>query len=484
MPSRNRQTIEYGDFQTPVALAREICSVLTGGTFAPVSVVEPTCGTGNFMAAALDAFPSVRRMVGVDINGNHVEQARSALKPFEWASVDVLRADYFSVDWETIIQPLADPLLIIGNPPWATNSMLAAMESSNLPQKDNFQSLRGIDAITGSSNFDISESMIIQALDWMSGREAVLAMLCKTAVARRVLSHIWESGSPLVDAKMYKIDTFRHFNAYVDACLLVLVRSSSGTDQSCRVYHSLETENFWSLGFREGKLIADLNAYERLGHLLGCGPKWRSGIKHDCAKLMELIPSDGQYVNGFGEVVSLEEDYLYPMLKSSHIANTDTPIPTKVMLVPQRFVGENTDQICRTAPLTWRYLQANGELFDQRRSSIYHGKPRFSIFGVGNYSFSPWKVAVSGFYKDVSFRAIGPVDGRPVMLDDTCYFLPCATRNAAEEIGSMLNSPLTRELLSALIFADAKRPVTARLLNNIDLAVLACELGYPAPVLV
>ena len=184
-------------------------------------------------------------------------------------------------------------------------------------------------------------------------------------------------------------------------------------------------------------------------------------------------------MNGFGRIIELEETYLYPMLKSSELANTARPIPSKVMLVPQTFVGENTDDISRAAPLTWKYLQANGELLDRRRSSIYRGKPRFSIFGIGDYSFSPWKVAVSGFYKDVHFRVIGPVAGRPVMLDDTCYFLPSPTKISAEETAELLNSQLAGELISSLIFTDAKRPVTAKLLQNINLKVLAHRLDVP-----
>ena len=483
MSSRDRSTFEYGDFQTPEDLAKQVCSVVAGNGIAPATVVEPTCGTGNFIKAALNTFPSVQRVLGVDINGNHVRSARDCLATFESVDVDVLQADFFSLDWQSLIQPLAEPLLIIGNPPWVTNSELAALGSSNLPQKDNFQSLRGIDAITGRSNFDISEWMIIQALDWMNGREAKLAMLCKTAVARRVLSHIWESCDAQFGAKIYKIDAMKHFDAAVDACLLLLEHQSSGSCRSCRVYHALGAEDFQTIGLRDGKLIADLDAYEEFGHLIGSGPKWRSGVKHDCSKLMELTQSRGQYVNGFGDIVSLEDAYVYPMLKSSDIANYETPVPSRVMLVPQRFIGENTDQISHVAPLTWEYLQANGALLDKRRSSIYRNKPRFSIFGVGSYSFSPWKVAVSGFYKDANFRVIGPVNGSPVMLDDTCYFLPCSTSATAEAVGALLNSPLARELFSTLVFADAKRPVTAKVLQSVDLEALARESGCSIPLL-
>ena len=52
--------IEYGDFQTPLDLAREICTLLARQGLEPKVVMEPTCGTGAFLIAASEAFPAAR----------------------------------------------------------------------------------------------------------------------------------------------------------------------------------------------------------------------------------------------------------------------------------------------------------------------------------------------------------------------------------------------------------------------------------------
>ena len=485
MPSKDRKKIEYGDFQTPLGLAKEVCSLLAGQGITPKSVVEPTCGRGSFLTAALGTFPSVRRAIGVDINIDHVAAARNSLKSFHAVDWEVRCADYFSTDWEALIQPLPDPLLILGNPPWATNSDLALLDSSNLPEKSNFQARRGIEAITWGGNFDISEWMLLQVFKWMSGRESTLAMLCKTSVARRVLCYLWESHQSVGQASMYAIDSMRHFGVSVDACLLVLSGETRMGDATCHVYESLDSPRLNSkLGFRGGRLVTDVDLYERWeGLLSSSGVKWRSGIKHDCAKVMELrgVGSMGEYENGMGELVNLEEYYLYPMLKSSDLAKMPEVNPARFMLVPQSFVGQETDSIEETAPLTWDYLQAHGSLLAARRSSVYRGKPRFSVFSVGGYSFTDWKVAVSGFYKNVRFRAVGPSEGRPVVLDDTCYFLPCPSQESAENIAWILNTPFAQELLSVFLFSDSKRPVTAGILQRVDLVALANEVGGSAP---
>ncbi len=47
-------------------------------------------------------------------------------------------------------------MAVIGNPPWVTNSRQGKNSSLNVPLKSNIYGLKGIDAITGKSNFDIS----------------------------------------------------------------------------------------------------------------------------------------------------------------------------------------------------------------------------------------------------------------------------------------------------------------------------------------
>ena len=71
--------IERGDFQTPASLAAEVCGVLAQRGLEPRSILEPTCGRGSFLAAALRFFPRASTVVGVDIDGSHLSAARKAL---------------------------------------------------------------------------------------------------------------------------------------------------------------------------------------------------------------------------------------------------------------------------------------------------------------------------------------------------------------------------------------------------------------------
>jgi type I restriction-modification system DNA methylase subunit len=189
MHDQEQRKVEFGDFQTPLNLAREVCSLVARTGFRPASVVEPTCGTGSFLRAALETFPNVLRVLGFEINPQHVEQARRVVTPAvpSNAFVEIRQSDFFLTAWTGIIKALPEPILVIGNPPWVTNAELSTLDSSNVPEKSNLDNLRGIDALTGKSNFDISEWMLRRNLEWFNNKSGLLAMLCKTAVARKVL---------------------------------------------------------------------------------------------------------------------------------------------------------------------------------------------------------------------------------------------------------------------------------------------------------
>jgi hypothetical protein len=191
---------------------------------------------------------------------------------------------------------------------------------------------------------------------------------------------------------------------------------------------------------------------------------------------MELRPEGEDYVNGLGEVINLEDHFLYPMLKSSDIGNGRSHC-RNVMLVTQQVVGQDTSHIERKAAKTWEYLLAHTKHFERRASSVYRNKPAFSVFGVGPYSFSPWKVAISAFYKKLQFVCTGPVDGKPVVLDDTVYFLPCASEAEARFLEFLLTSEPATEFFLSMISWDEKRPITIDVLKRLSIAKLAKLLG-------
>jgi hypothetical protein len=481
---RTKKRIEFGDFQTPPLLAREVCGVLARDGCAPHSVVEPTCGRGSLLIAAVESFPTLRRAVGIEINSEHAEFAQATLNraPHQ-AECRVTTDDFFQVDWKARLAELPDPLLVLGNPPWVTNAAVGALGGANLPAKSNFQGRSGLDALTGKSNFDISEWMLIRLLEAMQGRTATLAMLCKTAVARKILLHGWKHDL-ISYATIRLIDAQKHFNAAVEACLLTCVTGSTpAPEASAEVFPSLAANTSdRSIALRNGSLVSDATGYDATKQFAGSSPfRWRSGIKHDCAKVMELTRVRNRFQNGYGELVELEENYVYPLLKSSQVAAGRVDRTDRWMIVTQRKVGDDTRSIADSAPKTWTYLQRHAGALDRRGSSIYRGRPRFCVFGVGDYTFTPHKVAISGLYQKLEFAQVGSDGAKPFVLDDTCTFIACRSASEAALVCELLMSQQAKSFFESRIFWDAKRPITADVLNQLDLAAVgrACSPAHP-----
>ena len=479
MTKKNVKKIEYGDFQTPRELAHQVCILLKSQNCNPNSIIEPTCGVGRFFLEALNVFPKIKIGHAFDIDNEYIETLKSRLSKEKIPNQHTIEvANFFTKKWEAELNNLPEPTLIIGNPPWVTNSQLSQLQSNNLPTKYNIKKLKGLDALTGKSNFDISEWMINQMIEWLQKKQGTVAMLCKTSVARKVLMNAWKHNKKIDIASMRIIDSKHHFNISADACLLT-INSSNRPYKECKVYDNLSASNpIQTIGFRDGFLVADIPSYEKTKHLIDGDQhyKWRSGVKHDCSNVMEVEKiSEGLYLNGLGEKNELEDTYLFPLLKGSSVANGK--IPKKFILVPQKKIGQETKHLAKTAPKTWKYLLKYSDLLDKRASSIYKNKPRFSVFGVGDYTFNSWKVAIPALYKKLEFSVIGPYQNKTVVFDDTVNFIALDNAEEAYELANLLNSKTANHFYRSFIFWDSKRPITVQLLKSLDIDVLQSESG-------
>lgn len=471
------QHLEYGDWQTPPTLAREVLERLyRAAPRPPAAILEPTCGRGAFLTAAADRFPRAA-LHGFELNATHLAAAGRALGGH---GATLRRADFFTVDWEEVLAALPRPLWLVGNPPWVTTSRQGALGSGNVPLRQNLRGLPGLAARTGHGSFDISEWMTLRLLRALGTRPAVVGLLLKSAVARRLIEHVEREALPVRPLGLFSVDARAHFAAEVEAVLFACAtgRQAQGA-RRWRSYASLQARApARSLGVADGQLTADLPRFLRTRALEATAPQpWRSGLKHDCAAVMELRPaSGGGWRNGLGEAVEVEAHVLSPLLKSADLANGRSE-PRRWLVTPQRSLGEDTTALARSAPKAWAYLQRHRARLDARRSSIYVGRPPFSVFGVGDYAFAPFKVAISGLYKRLAFQLVEPWAGRPVLLDDTCYFLAFDDRPAAQRALDALRSPKATAFLEARIFWDAKRPITRELLARLDWPRLARRLA-------
>ena len=462
MNKRASKKIEFGDFQTPLSLAKKSVDIVSQ-LIEPDFVLEPTCGLGYFLEASFQRWKSEPAYNGYEINKRYIEEFYFRCPKIK-KKIKIRHSDFFSLDFNSLFKKSKTPLAI-GNPPWVTNSQLGVLNSKNLPKKSNIKKLSGIESLTGKSNFDISEWIIMKLTELLQTRKGVLAMLCKTSVARSVFLHNNKNGLKNVGYKILKINSKKEFNISVDACLFICDYFNGGDQSICEVYDDLSFKKPQSrIGIDKKTIIANIDLHQKTKKMVKgkSNMVWRSGIKHDASKVMELLLlDDGRLVNGLEETVEIEDRYLYPLLKSSDLANNRLS-PQRFVIMTQKKVGEDTGCIERDAPKLWNYLKSHCAILDGRKSSIYKKQPRFSMFGVGDYSYRPYKIAISGLYKKMNFCLLKTYKSRPVMVDDTCYLLGFDSLRKAEEYLKILQSRLGCRLYFIPCFFGCKKTYQLR----------------------
>ncbi|NJN97043.1 MAG: hypothetical protein HC875_24585 [Anaerolineales bacterium] len=194
-PAEDEQTPqdrEWGDFQTPPRLVDQVCRYLATLPISPQVIIEPTYGLGNFILGALKYFPTAKLVYGVELQQKYEWQLKlnlltEALRGNQPdAEIELHQDDIFTHQFSAEVLN-ASNLLIIGNPPWVTNAELGGLNSRNLPPKRNLKALNGLDAMTGKSNFDLGEAVLLRLLKLFSHRRGTLALLCKTPLLRILL---------------------------------------------------------------------------------------------------------------------------------------------------------------------------------------------------------------------------------------------------------------------------------------------------------
>ena len=477
---------EFGDFQTNTELATKVAKFLKHNSANPKIIIEPTCGKGNFVVACLGTFKNIEKVFAVEIYKPYVWETKFNIVQFfidnpnaNKPEIEINHFNVFDFDFKQIAQQHSrEIILVIGNPPWVTNSKLSSLESANLPTKSNFKNHSGLDAMTGKGNFDIGEFITLMMFDAFQNANGHFAFLVKNSVIKNVVFDQKQRNYKISDLQKLSIDSKKEFNVSVEASLL-FCKLNSIPEFVCNefdFYNHSQLQN--KLGWVQDKFVSDIEHYKTNNDIDGLCPfEWRQGIKHDLSSLMEFERVNGHFVNGLQQEINLEENLVFGLLKSSDLKQIVIDKTRKFTIITQKKVGQDTSFIKKDFPKTYNYLHKNKSFFDLRKSSIYKNKPDFSIFGIGDYSFSLYKISISGLYKKYCFNLVLPQNGKPIMLDDTCYLLGFDKLEFAAYTLVLLNSEKVTGLLHAITFTDAKRTFTKDILMRIDLLKLAMQFS-------
>ena len=486
---------DFGEYQTPILLTDQICKFLKEQNYHPDIIFEPTCGEGSFILSSIKNFPALKQISCLDVQRKNGLFLRLNLLRLSFEMNFNVNIEFYSdsIFNHKLSNKFEDEIngnkkiLILGNPPWVTNTDLSSMNSVNLPIKTNVKTLKGIEAITGRANFDITEAILIHLSNLFSNKKCKICMLCKKSVIKNIVRDGSKLNLNISNIHSLDIDAKKEFNINASAALLV-ADLGSGNGTTCKVSSFYTRENLYEFGWASKQcFVSNIELYKKFEYIDGGhqieSPKyeWRQGVKHDAIKIMVLKKeADGNVINGLNKRIEVEDELLYPFLRGSTLNKSlvQKNFSPNLVILTQKSLNEDTSIISSHYPKLWEYLLAHSDILDHRKSQIYNDRPRFSIFGIGAYAFKPFKIGISGFHKNSKFSLIFSIDSKPVMLDDTCYYLSFDNLNEAFFIWILLNSEEVKHFLNSISFLDSKRPFTKGTLMRINIQKLITQTSF------
>jgi len=456
---------QRGDFQTPESLVAQVWSTLDASSYD--LIVEPSFGLGAFFMG----MPRIGNghLVGWEIYDEYYNATVQALTRRQYPVDRLFRGDILSASASDIGGSTDSSILVVGNPPWVTNAEQGSLGGKNTGRKSNVKGFRGMDALTGKSNYDIAEAVVLHLFEMMrTFRSAQFALLVKFSVATNILQFLGKH--PHVGCfEFHRIDAHRYFDAAVDAGLFKF-RVGEDIQQSsvCAIYENIAGPKVGEITTVGNRLIYDAPGYERTSFLENRGPShyiWRQGVKHDVGKVLELRKAESGLWNGFGEQVDIEADALYPLYKGSDVFHGREA--RYVIPLYQRDLKDALADLPERFPKLYQYLLRYQPNFAQRKSRIYQSKHPFTLFGIGSYTYSPYKIAIGALYTLPVFRLLASDSLRPAIVDDTCYMLTTDRYDEAIYLTALLNSKSVRDFLLSISWRGSKRRFTKDVLARV-----------------
>jgi len=151
--------------------------------------------------------------------------------------------------------------------------------------------------------------------------------------------------------------------------------------------------------------------------------------------------------------VELEEDLLYPLLLWGDTRRWTARPSLHIIMTqdPQTRRGLDEEFLQSNYPKTWAYLKRFENILKDRSgfkryfTRIEHGKiietgPFYSMFNVGDYTFSPCKVVWPNMGDRIDASVVVEHEGKPIVPQHIISLLPLSNLDEAFYVAAVINS--------------------------------------------
>ncbi|MBQ3349043.1 MAG: N-6 DNA methylase [Thermoguttaceae bacterium] len=175
----------------------------------------------------------------------------------------------------------------------------------------------------------------------------------------------------------------------------------------------------------------------------------------------------------------IESALLYPLARWKSVGKGALNLDGTVILVVQDPIartGLSRELLQEKYPLTLEYLLQFEELLSNRAAQKrFQSRGEFySMYNVGQYTFSDWKCVWRRMDSRIRAAAVGPrsvagLPPRPVFPQETCVFIPAQSESEAFYLSAVMNSNAVNALACSTSCAGGKSFGSPSLLSRIPL---------------
>ena len=389
--------------------------------------------------------------------------------------------------------------LVAGNPPWVKWSNLPRAYAEFIKPICDRMDIFSDDVWVGGIQSDISTVVTYHALERFVKKQGSLAFLITGTVFKNESSQGFRRWKlringivePITVEAVEDYAALRPFEGVANWPTLLLIRRNGKATEYpvkyrryfCSSRKALPGTAFhkdlcaipvpgtdagpWLVGTEEEITIwpdlfnaSDDSAYRaRKGVTTDANGIYFVKIKHVSDKQLIQIsnnPNYGRRRDIDAKCAVVEKDDVFPLLRGRDIKRfIATPEANQCVIVPQRgMFGDKS--LPMTRPRMFRFLSEFRTTLEQRSSyrRFQQGKPFWSIWSTGEYTFAPYKVVwkeMSGGGFVAAYIGSSDFDGEEkiVVPDHKVYFVPLQSEDEAAYLTAFLNSRIVSEAINA-----------------------------------
>ena len=147
---------------------------------------------------------------------------------------------------------------------------------------------------------------------------------------------------------------------------------------------------------------------------------------------------------------AIEPDLLHPLLRGRDVSRWQVQPSAHILMVqdPEKRIGYEENWLSVEYPKTYAYLKRFEDVLWQRKSQpvrrLMKSGAFYSMFAVGDYTFSPWKVVWRYISTEMTAAVVGSSLKQAIVPDCKLMLVPVESATEAYFVAGVLNSAVSR----------------------------------------